>query len=88
MRVTPAHLAACAAAAWFDALDPATGHGVADLPQRYAQVDGLSGKTIDVPRNSRKYGMVAGTAVDARNTRVERIVQKPAPKTRRPTWPS
>ncbi|CAM5187178.1 biotin--[biotin carboxyl-carrier protein] ligase OS=Castellaniella defragrans OX=75697 GN=HNR28_000180 PE=4 SV=1 [Castellaniella defragrans] len=48
MRVTPAHLAACAATAWFDALNQATAHGFADLPQRYAQVDGLSGKILDV----------------------------------------
>ncbi|WP_322995968.1 UTP--glucose-1-phosphate uridylyltransferase GalU [Castellaniella sp.] len=32
------------------------------------------------PRDSRKYGMVAGTPVDARNTRVDHIVEKPAPQ--------
>ncbi|MGB6006709.1 UTP--glucose-1-phosphate uridylyltransferase GalU [Castellaniella sp.] len=32
------------------------------------------------PRDSRKYGIIAGSAVDARNTRVEHIVEKPAPQ--------
>lgn len=35
-------------------------------------------QTID-RADSRKYGIVAGTPVDARNTRIERIVEKPAP---------
>lgn len=39
----------------------------------------LAIQTID-PVDSRKYGMIAGTAIDARNTRVERIVEKPEPR--------
>ncbi|GAA0779572.1 UTP--glucose-1-phosphate uridylyltransferase GalU [Castellaniella ginsengisoli] len=39
----------------------------------------LAIQTID-PADSRKYGMIAGTAVDARNTRVERIIEKPEPR--------
>ena len=39
----------------------------------------LAIQTID-PADSRKYGMIAGTAIDARNTRGERIVEKPAPQ--------
>lgn len=39
----------------------------------------LAIQTID-PVDSRKYGMISGTAVDARNTRVERIVEKPEPQ--------
>jgi UTP--glucose-1-phosphate uridylyltransferase len=39
----------------------------------------LATQTIAL-EDSRKYGMVAGTAVDARNTRVERIVEKPEPQ--------
>ena len=47
-RATPASLAACAALAWYDALNQATAHGFADLPARYAQVDGLAGQPLDV----------------------------------------
>jgi len=32
------------------------------------------------PEDSRKYGIIAGTAIDERNTRVTRIVEKPAPE--------
>lgn len=41
-------LAACAARAWYEALNQATAHGFADLPARYAQVDGLAGQPLDV----------------------------------------
>lgn len=39
----------------------------------------LAIQTID-PQDTRKYGIIAGTSVDARNTRVEHIVEKPAPQ--------
>ena len=39
----------------------------------------LAIQTVD-RADSRKYGMIAGTAMDARNTRVERIVEKPEPQ--------
>jgi UTP--glucose-1-phosphate uridylyltransferase len=39
----------------------------------------LAIQTIDI-KDSRKYGMVAGTPVDGRNTRVESIIEKPAPE--------
>ncbi|HUH39324.1 MAG TPA: UTP--glucose-1-phosphate uridylyltransferase GalU [Castellaniella sp.] len=32
------------------------------------------------PEDSRKYGIIAGRAVDERNTRITRIVEKPAPE--------
>ncbi len=32
------------------------------------------------PEDSRKYGIIAGTPIDERNTRVTRIVEKPAPE--------
>lgn len=41
-------LAACAAQAWYEALNQATAHGFADLPARYALVDGLAGQPLDV----------------------------------------
>ncbi|MFV0283506.1 MAG: UTP--glucose-1-phosphate uridylyltransferase GalU [Castellaniella sp.] len=39
----------------------------------------LAIQTID-PADTKKYGMVAGTPLDARNTRVEQIVEKPEPQ--------
>ena len=47
-RVTAPRLVAGMANAWFSALNQATAHGFTNLPQRYAQVDGLSGKMLDV----------------------------------------
>lgn len=32
------------------------------------------------PRDSRKYGIVAGISLDARNTRVEHIIERPEPQ--------
>ena len=46
--MTPADLVACIAMAWFQALNRATAYGFEDLPERYAQVDGLSGQMLDV----------------------------------------
>jgi UTP--glucose-1-phosphate uridylyltransferase len=39
----------------------------------------LAIQTID-PQDSQKYGIISGPAMDSRNTRVEYIVEKPAPK--------
>jgi len=60
-----------------DAATPVTRQLVDAAHQHNGSV--LATQTIDI-KNSRKYGMVAGTGVDARNTRVERIVEKPAPE--------
>src|SRR5690606_17759514 len=47
-HASPADLVACTARAWYEALNDATAHGFADLPARYATVDGLAGRMLDV----------------------------------------
>jgi BirA family biotin operon repressor/biotin-[acetyl-CoA-carboxylase] ligase len=47
-RASADRLTAAAARAWYEALNRATAHGFADLPARYAQVDGLAGQAVDV----------------------------------------
>lgn len=46
--MTAADLAACAAHAWYEALNQTTAQGLANLPARYAQCDGLAGQLLDV----------------------------------------
>ncbi|MGB6241503.1 MAG: biotin--[acetyl-CoA-carboxylase] ligase [Castellaniella sp.] len=47
-QATAATLVAGLARAWYDTLNQATAHGFADLPARYAQVDGLAGQALDI----------------------------------------
>lgn len=43
-----AQLVACAAQAWYQALNEASAQGLAGLPERYAEVDALAGQHVDV----------------------------------------
>lgn len=61
---TPADLVACVAMAWFQALNRATAHGFEDLPDRYAQVDGLSGQILDVLDDGRLLRTGAACGID------------------------
>ncbi len=67
-RATAADLAACAARAWYDALNHATARGFADLPARYAEVDGLAGRMLDVLDDGhlRHTGAACGIDADGR----------------------
>lgn len=50
---TPARIVACIAHAWYRSLNEATAHGFARLPQRYATVDALVGRVLDVTDDGR-----------------------------------
>ncbi|MDY0310053.1 MAG: biotin--[acetyl-CoA-carboxylase] ligase [Castellaniella sp.] len=65
---TATDLAACAARSWYDALNHATAHGFADLPARYAEVDGLVGRMLDVLDDGhlRHTGAAVGIDTDGR----------------------
>ena len=65
---SPVDLAACAARAWYEALNHATAHGFADLPARYASVDGLAGRMLDVLDDGRLLhtGVACGINADGR----------------------
>jgi BirA family biotin operon repressor/biotin-[acetyl-CoA-carboxylase] ligase len=67
-RTTPADLAASAARAWYEALNHVTAHGFADLPARYAEVDGLAGRMLDVLDDGRlrHTGVACGISADGR----------------------
>ena len=67
-RATPVDLAACTALAWYEALNHVTAHGFADLPARYAEVDGLSGRMLDVLDDGhlRHTGVACGISADGR----------------------
>ncbi|HEX7386394.1 MAG TPA: biotin--[acetyl-CoA-carboxylase] ligase [Castellaniella sp.] len=61
-QITTPQIVARLANGWFDALNEATARGFVDLPERYAQVDGLSGKMLDVLDDGRllKTGVACG----------------------------
>jgi BirA family biotin operon repressor/biotin-[acetyl-CoA-carboxylase] ligase len=63
-RVTPDQIVACMATAWLDALNQATAHGFIDLPRRYAQVDSLAGKMLDVLDDGRLQQTGVGCGID------------------------
>ncbi|WP_368643713.1 biotin--[acetyl-CoA-carboxylase] ligase [Castellaniella ginsengisoli] len=67
-RIGAADLAACAARAWYDALNDATARGFADLPARYAEVDALTGCMLDVLDDGhlRHTGAACGIDTDGR----------------------
>lgn len=73
--VTAAGLAARIANAWYDSLNDATAHGLQDFPQRYAQVDGLIGQTVDVVDDGRL--MQTGVACGI-NTHGQLLLRTPA----------
>lgn len=64
-HATPARLVISAASAWFGALNQATARGFADLPQRYADVDGLAGRMLDVLDDGRLLQTGVACGVDA-----------------------
>ncbi|MGA0583822.1 MAG: biotin--[acetyl-CoA-carboxylase] ligase [Castellaniella sp.] len=63
-RLTAADLAASAARSWYDALNHATAQGFADLPARYAEVDGLAGRMLDVLDDGRLRHTGAACGID------------------------
>lgn len=67
-QASAATLAACAARAWYEALNQTTAHGFADLPARYAEVDGLVGQPLDVIDNGklRQTGIACGIDTQGR----------------------
>ncbi len=67
-RATAADLATCAARSWYEALNQATARGFADLPARYAEVDGLAGRMVDVLDDGhlRHTGVACGVDTDGR----------------------
>ncbi|MFC4298723.1 MAG: biotin--[acetyl-CoA-carboxylase] ligase [Castellaniella sp.] len=67
-RTSAAELTACAARSWYDALNHVTAHGFADLPARYAEVDGLAGRMLDVLDDGhlRHTGAACGIDADGR----------------------
>jgi BirA family biotin operon repressor/biotin-[acetyl-CoA-carboxylase] ligase len=64
-RASAVDLAACAARSWYDALNHATAQGFADLPARYAEVDGLAGRMLDVLDDGRLRHTGAACGIDA-----------------------
>ncbi len=63
-RLTAADLAASAARSWYDALNQATARGFSDLPARYAEVDGLVGRMLDVLDDGRLRHTGAACGID------------------------
>jgi BirA family biotin operon repressor/biotin-[acetyl-CoA-carboxylase] ligase len=63
--MAPDELVASTAMAWFEALNEATARGFGDLPQRYAQVDGLTGQMLDVLDDGRLLKTGAACGIDA-----------------------
>ncbi|MFT0533831.1 biotin--[acetyl-CoA-carboxylase] ligase [Castellaniella hirudinis] len=64
-RTRACDLVASAARAWYQALNDVTAHGFADLPTRYAQVDGLAGQVVDVIDNGRLRHTGVACGIDA-----------------------
>lgn len=57
-------LVACAAQAWYQALNDVTAYGFIDLPARYAKIDVLAGQAIDVIDNGKLYQSGVACGID------------------------
>ncbi|MFV0283509.1 MAG: biotin--[acetyl-CoA-carboxylase] ligase [Castellaniella sp.] len=63
-RITAAELASSAARSWYDALNHATARGFSDLPDRYAEIDGLAGRMLDILDDGRLTHTGAACGID------------------------